>query len=1080
MKRFILLFIFVSSILINSQSLIQTIPLPNTTFWNNAYGLVHVDGKYWISSSSSTAGQRLLYAINNQGDIVDTLNIQHPILRESQGLAHDGTNFWYIERKTARTDLYKVSPQGVVLDSIYFSTINGGTSWYCGGAAWDGSHLWVSVYSPDAQAKLYRIDVNAKQIVDTLSVFGLQPTGITVKGDTLIYTNDGFSSNGTQGFDRVYGVNRITKDTLFSFDSPHPTSVTNAMRGLAWDGQHFWLMARPVGSTTGRNLFVYDLGGGGTPGITVITQSVGFGNVQIDSTVTSQIFLRNYGTANLVIDSVRVSNSAFTFTQSTPITIAPDVTQSFPISFKPTAYVSYVDTLYVYHNDPNFAYSIVRLTGNGVYTAPYVGFSDMSLNYGNKRIHSTSYQELTFTNYGSATLVVDSLTLRGDNYFFELADTPFSIDSVQSQTIRVWFNPDSYTTITDSVLVYSNASNGALKAIPLSGTGTTFNPDLGNIFWQGQMPPRPGTTFNTYKVTSIGMIDDINGDGVEDLVVTNDNYWTIAFNGNSSGTGDILWKFSSYGGNSNAGSVEYSEGMKIASDLNGDGYKDVVIGTGGGNEFVYAISGKTGQRIWAYGDSINFNNGDIMGLDVKRDWTGDNIPDVLVAASGNESTGQGRFSVYLLNGATGEEIWRLNQAPQQKLKYNVVSTDFGGAAGSRVGTVNEVIGFDRHGVLAWTFSTNGTPWAVREINHIGGTPGSDVIAGTTTGWVYALNGEDGIQLWATSLGSGSFINDIVIVPDLTGSGYQDVFVSGINPNVYLLEGSNGSIVWQQNTGGNILGKGIVGDLNADGFPELATTSLNNMLHVYESRQGLPLFTYAFGTGGNSTAAEKVTMIADIDGNLSNEFAAGSRDGRVIAFSGGTDVIPVEFTAFSAMVNGANVTLTWSTATELNNQGFSVERRTQDGSYIELAFVPGNGTTTEPSIYIYNDLGLSYGTYLYRLKQIDFDGTFEYSKEIEVNVGLPIEYSLEQNYPNPFNPSTTIKYSVPFDGNVKLSVFNILGEVVAVLVNEQVKAGFYTIEWNSRNNSGLSVPSGAYFYRLEAENFTDVKKMILLR
>ncbi len=1079
MKKIILLFFFLFSTTFYSQSLIQTVNLPTGTYWNSAYGLVYANGKYWVTSGSSTVGRGIIYGLNNEGVVVDTITIQHPVIRESQGLAHDGTNFWYIERKTARSDLYKVSPQGVVLDSIYFSTINAGTSWFCGGAAWDGSHLWVSVYSPDAQAALYKIDVNAKQIVDTLSVFGLQPTGITIKGDTLIYTNDGFSSNGSQGFDMIYVVNMNTKDTLFTFRPPHPNNVTNAMRGLAWDGEHFWLMAKPVGSSTGRNLYVYDLDGGGTPGITVITQSVGFGNVQIDSTVNSQIFLKNYGTANLIIDSIYVSNPAFTFNQSAPITIAPDITQSFPISFKPKENITYTDTIYFYHNDPNFVYSIVTLSGTGVFTAPYIGLSDANLNYGNKRINSTSYMELTFTNSGSATLVVDSLNLLGENYYFENAESPFSIDSVQSKTIRVWFNPDAYSTFTDSILIYSNASNGTLKIVPLSGTGVTFNPDLGNIVWQGQMPPRPGTTYNTYKVTSMAKMDDVNDDGIEDLIVTNNNYWTIAFNGNSSGTGDILWKFSSYGGNSNAGSVDYSEGMKIASDLNGDGFKDVVIGTAGGNEFVYAISGKNGKRIWGFGDSINPYNGDIMGIDVKRDWTGDNIPDVLATASGNESTGDGRFSVYLLNGATGEMIWRLDQSAQKKLKYNVVSTDFGGAAGSRVGSSNEVIGFDRHGLLAWSFPTNGTPWPVREIDHIGGTPGSDVIAGTTTGWVYALNGEDGVLLWSRQIGS-VFITDLVVTPDLTGSGYQDIFVSGINPNVYLLEGSTGNIVWQAQTGGNILGKGIVGDLNADGFPELATASLNNMLHVYESRQGLELFTYAFGTGGNGTAAEQVKMVGDIDGNLSNEFAAGSRDGRVIVFSGGTDVIPVEFTAFSANLNGSTVSLTWSTATELNNQGFAVERKSSEGSFVELAFVPGNGTTTEPTTYIYNDIDVSYGTYYYRLKQIDFDGTYEYSKEIEVNVGLPIEYALEQNYPNPFNPSTIIKYSVPFDGNVKLSVFNILGEEVATLVNEIVKAGYYTMEWNPKNKSNVSLPSGTYFYRLEAGNFVDVKKMMFIK
>ena len=135
---------------------------------------------------------------------------------------------------------------------------------------------------------------------------------------------------------------------------------------------------------------------------------------------------------------------------------------------------------------------------------------------------------------------------------------------------------------------------------------------------------------------------------------------------------------------------------------------------------------------------------------------------------------------------------------------------------------------------------------------------------------------------------------------------------------------------------------------------------------------------------------------------------------------------------------------------------------------------GFGTTTEPK-HIHLRSKISVGNYTYRLKQFDFDGTYEYSNEINVDVDAPAQYSLDQNYPNPFNPSTLIKYSVAQDGFVNVSIFNLLGEKVATLVNSNMKAGSYELNFNA---SQLS--SGVYFYSIEAGDFKAVRKMMLMK
>lgn len=205
--------------------------------------------------------------------------------------------------------------------------------------------------------------------------------------------------------------------------------------------------------------------------------------------------------------------------------------------------------------------------------------------------------------------------------------------------------------------------------------------------------------------------------------------------------------------------------------------------------------------------------------------------------------------------------------------------------------------------------------------------------------------------------------------------------------------------------------------------------------------------------------------------------SGSQGNFSIVRISADDVIPVELTSFTASVSANNVNLNWATATETNNLGFEVERAVsaENLSWEVVGFVNGAGTTVEQRSYSFSDHNLAPAHYVYRLKQIDFDGTFEYSDVVFAEVTPPAVYSLEQNYPNPFNPSTTINYSIADDGLVQLSVYNLLGQEVISLVNEYKEAGSYTI-----NMDASSLTSGAYFYKLTTPMYTQTKKMLLTK
>ena len=194
----------------------------------------------------------------------------------------------------------------------------------------------------------------------------------------------------------------------------------------------------------------------------------------------------------------------------------------------------------------------------------------------------------------------------------------------------------------------------------------------------------------------------------------------------------------------------------------------------------------------------------------------------------------------------------------------------------------------------------------------------------------------------------------------------------------------------------------------------------------------------------------------------------------------TTPLPVELTTFTANATGEKVTVEWETATEINNAGFSIERSKDNKKFSEITFIKGKGTSTEKSFYSYIDKSALSGKYYYRLKQVDFDGTYQYLKSVEVDMGIPTNYSLEQNYPNPFNPSTIIRFAVPMNAKVNIRLYNTLGQVVANILNSELNAGIHETLFNASDFS-----SGVYFYRMEAHgidgsNFISTKRMVLIK
>ncbi|MBK9097381.1 MAG: T9SS type A sorting domain-containing protein [bacterium] len=266
-----------------------------------------------------------------------------------------------------------------------------------------------------------------------------------------------------------------------------------------------------------------------------------------------------------------------------------------------------------------------------------------------------------------------------------------------------------------------------------------------------------------------------------------------------------------------------------------------------------------------------------------------------------------------------------------------------------------------------------------------------------------------------------------------------------------------------------------------GDPVTNTGWINNSTIDQRQMQNIGPFTLkageeyevfvAYVVGQGSNALNSITVTKDL--SISSQI--------LYDLNFDANNVPVELSSFTAVSEFGKVKLHWTTSTETNNLGFEIERKiiggNENNEWVRIGFVQGSGTTTQIINYNYVDdvREIKTNSLVYRLKQIDYNGSYEYSDEVLIDNLAPAFYRLDQNYPNPFNPATTISYGIPVKSNVLIKVFNSLGEEIKTLVREEKEAGTYIIEFNA---SGI--PSGVYFYQLKIENFIKTKKMILMK
>ena len=352
--------------------------------------------------------------------------------------------------------------------------------------------------------------------------------------------------------------------------------------------------------------------------------------------------------------------------------------------------------------------------------------------------------------------------------------------------------------------------------------------------------------------------------------------------------------------------------------------------------------------------------------------------------------------------------------------------------------------------------------------------------------------------------TGNFIKSFTPVRGLetmvADNYYQRIYIPDENnrSGVYVYN-PNGSVY--TNNGSNVFGGGGIFNSDAEGII-VYTCPLsdgidngNGFIVVSDQRNNKTDFEFFDRATWEHLGTLNITGVSNTDGIASypyslpaypfGVFVAVDNDATVVlvgwdkifnAINDNIPPVPVELVLFTAVKLANSVVLNWKTETEVNNYGFEIQRFYQVEEWKTIGFVEGYGNSNSPKDYSFEDSALIIeGIYSYRLKQIDNDGSYKYSKTVEISIVLPNKIELKQNFPNPFNPTTRIQYSIASKQFVSLKVYDSLGKEVKILVNEEKPAGTYEANFSSKN-----LPSGTYFYKIKAGEFVQTKKMVLLR
>lgn len=791
-------------------------------------------------------------------------------VNQSFGLTYDGSHLWTIQQQGASSPALavQIDMDGNVLQDF---TLPGN---YMSGIAWDDGNFWVATYYPNP-GTIHNVD-DEGTVISEFTPPTEQPWDIALQDDTVWIVD--FWNNEIH----------LTEDdgTLvqsFPYDDHRAT-------GIYHDGTFLWFIGRTsMGVST---LYKVDPFGSGTPVIGV-SPSYFFGNVTLGDDASWDMVIQNQGTGNLTVNDFTFGegNTAFSVDADLPFTIEPGSSQTLQVVFEPGEIALYDETLTIHSNDVANPATTVSLTGNGLASGAYLVVGEDLIDFGSVRMNSSSRLYFELMNMGDAPLIIDNINLSPSYFYFNwIVDFPLTLNPVESIELPFWFMPESAGLIEGEAEIVFNNEEQSPYNIELEGLSDDQEYPIGSVLWEINLP---GSALDNPR--AIRSVPDATDDGFDDVLVCTRGSRIMLFNGNSSGTPDLIWETS-------VGTVEYPKAAAVADDISEDGYQDIVIGTAYGDRAVTALSSRTGAILWRFDTNLWGDGGWVYMIDVKYDFNGNGYRDVL-AAAGDDGDGTGPKRIFLLNGKTGELIW---SSLMGGAAYSVLAVeDFtgdgvpdvigGGATAANQGRVIAVNG--ANGSIVWDYMTSGSSvWALEQIDDITGNGISDIIAGSFNGFYYLMDVTNGEVEYSGSLGT-VLVLDFWQAGDLNNNGFMDIIPAKSTASTAVaINGQDGQLLWTSSVQDQPWSVAPMKDVSGDGVNDLVVGTLfnNNYVNFISGSDGQVLETYPM-----PDAVDAVAAIPDVTGSNAMEVVAASRNSYVVALAGGTalagDEAEVSFT-----------------------------------------------------------------------------------------------------------------------------------------------------------------------------------------
>lgn len=816
------------------------------------------DGTYLYFGIYGADGDHFYRFDPSSGNIV--LQFTNPAVNDCYGMTWDGTSLWITDHVTSPStpaQAIEMNLSGNILSSFDLP------DHYMSGIAYDAGDFWVGTYYPDP-GTVY-------QVTATGSVNSQFTPPADQIWDICMQDNDLWMVD--------YNSNMIYKTDQSGNVLENHACENIKPSGIVYDGTYLWYVDGPLSSPS--KLYKINLAGAGTPEINIPVQNHNYGNVTIGNSETWNMEVENVGDAPLEITNLVIPGSAPIFTSFTPPeTIPPGNSIIIPLTYQPTQVGSLNVVVSVESTDPITPSEDVTLTGEAVNPGPSLYIPVVTHDYGEVRMGAYTRWFLEIQNIGDAPLLISEINSDIEAFIIdESVSLPLQIGTLDSEEIGIWFNPRKDFNYAGSLTIVNNdpAHNPAL--VSLAGEGVDLDYPIGTPLWSYMI-----TTGYDHSPKAIIPIQDITGDTVSDLVICSEDNFVRAFNGNSSGIADVMWEVEIDGGN-----TYDQKGLATISDIDADGYADVVVGTAWGDRSIRAFSGKYGGQIWKHDTHEYGSGGWVYAVDVSFDYNNDGIDDVL-AATGDDSNDIGPKRVYCLNALDGVSIWETYIGGPVFSVMGVEDFTGDGIADVIAGASNadetqgSVIGIDgSNGNIKWTKTTAGTSvWALMQVDDVSGDGVKDIVAGDFGGNFYGINPVNNTPLYQGVI-YGAIILRFENMADVNGDGHDDVLVAHSKTNAVVFSGLDGSTVWFKPLADKSWNVAVSEDITGDGINDVQIGTLfgSNYCYFLDGVDGAELKSINY-----ITPIDAINALPDIVGDGSMEMVAGGRDGKVYCYSGG--------------------------------------------------------------------------------------------------------------------------------------------------------------------------------------------------